>query len=55
MEKAVKCPVCKKLALVVSINDGYEVDFCKPLKEHTNTGYCDNCKRKIKYSVKKIV
>lgn len=53
MEKTVKCPVCKNANLEVKIEEGYEIDFDRPFSEHTHITWCDNCKRKIRYSVKK--
>lgn len=53
MEKAVKCPVCNH-EIDIKLENGYEVDWNRPFKEHTHICFCDNCKRKIRYSVKKI-
>lgn len=49
----IMCPVCKRNYLEIELNEGYEVDLSKRLSEHTHSVYCDNCKRKIRYSIKK--
>lgn len=51
--KKVLCPCCKNGVLEIEVENGYEVDFNKPLKEHNRKVICTNCVRTIRYSVKK--
>lgn len=54
MDKTIKCPICNHNIDGVKLSNGYEVIFNKPLKELPYIVWCDNCKRKIKYDVKKV-
>lgn len=53
MREDVLCPVCKRkdMPLKIDVKDGDSVSF--DLREYTHIVFCDNCKRKIKYSIKK--
>ncbi len=52
--KTVKCPICNHTLENVKMANGFEVEFNKPLKVLPYVTWCDNCKRKIKYDVKKV-
>ena len=54
MEKAIKCPICNHNIESIKLSNGFEVIFNKPLKELPYIAWCDNCKRKIKYDIKKV-
>ena len=43
------CPKCGNGVLRFSIKSGYEIDF--DLKKSNEFVFCQNCKRKISYSV----
>lgn len=47
------CPVCGK-PLRIKLESNEVVDWDKPFREHTHIVFCDNCKRKIRYSIKRI-
>lgn len=49
--KIVKCPICNHEMSNIRLSNGYEVIFNKPLKQLPYIGWCDNCKRKIKYDI----
>lgn len=53
MENSVLCPCCKRadMPLNIEIPDGYEVDF--DMRQFTHKTFCENCRRVIKYSLKK--
>lgn len=47
--RRVKCPICAKPFMRVS--DDIYIDF--DLREAKENAFCDNCKRKIRFSEKK--
>ena len=47
--RRVKCPICAKPLLTVS--DDIFIDF--DLREATDKVFCENCKRRIRFSEKK--
>lgn len=49
--KIVKCPICNHTLENVTLANGFDVEFNKPLKFLPYITWCDNCKRKIKYDV----
>jgi uncharacterized protein YbaR (Trm112 family) len=49
----VNCPICGK-PLEIILDATEIVDWNKPLREHTHIIFCNNCKRKIRYSIKTI-
>lgn len=49
--RRIKCPVCSKPLMVVSDDIFIEFD----LREADNKIFCSNCKRRIRYSIKKRV
>lgn len=49
----VECPLCHKVAVkIYTIGKNNEVDFA--LENATQTAICWNCKKEVRYSVKKI-
>ena len=47
--RRIKCPICEKPFMVVS--DDIFIDF--DLREATEKAFCENCKRRIRFSEKK--
>lgn len=52
--ESILCPCCRSrdYPLDIDVPDGYVVSF--DLRKYTNTVYCNNCNRRIKYSLIKV-